>query len=242
MSNKVLIISDNLTQIQNFVELVSHPKYEQFAFDYAYSHNNKALDALYKEENWIKAINVKDAVDDLIRNYQLILSLHCKQLFPDKLVDNVRCINIHPGLNPHNRGWFPQVFSIINGKPCGVTIHEIDSELDHGPIICQKEVPIHSWDTSFTVYNRVLEEEIKLLDSHLLDIIKANYTTHVPEEGNLNLKKDFNKLCEINLEDVDTFQNHINRLRALNHGEYNNAFFIDGDGNKVYLKLELIKG
>ena len=79
------------------------------------------------------------------RNY-LIISLHCKQLFPKGLISTVKCINVHPGLNPHNRGWYPQVFSIINKRPLGATIHEIDEELDHGDVIAQKEVPVFSWD------------------------------------------------------------------------------------------------
>ena len=38
----------------------------------------------------------------------------------------------------------------------------------------------------------------------------------------------------------DTFRNHINKLRALTHGDFMNAYFLDEKGNKVYLKLELM--
>ena len=55
------------------------------------------------------------------------------------------------------------------------------------------------------------------------------------------MKKDFDALCEIDLDDYDTFRNYINKLRALTHGSYANAYIIDDFGNKIHLKLELKK-
>ncbi len=46
------------------------------------------------------------------------------------------CVNDR--VSTHNRGWFPQAFSIIDGQKVGVTIHEIDDQLNHGPIIAQQ--------------------------------------------------------------------------------------------------------
>ena len=46
---------------------------------------------------------------------------------------------------------FQQVFSILNKLPVGVTIHEMDEQLDHGIIIVQKEINIFSWETSCDV-------------------------------------------------------------------------------------------
>ncbi|MGB0918891.1 MAG: dTDP-4-amino-4,6-dideoxyglucose formyltransferase, partial [Flavobacteriales bacterium] len=158
-----------------------------------------------------------------------------------ELVQAVRCINVHPGLNPYNRGWFPQVFSILNGLPTGATIHEIDEELDHGNIIAQQEVENNVWDTSIDIYNRVLQQELKLLEAHLPQILEDNYKTFEPnEEGNLNLKKDFNALCELDIEKVQRVGDTIDQLRALTHGEYQNAYFFDPKtGKKVYVSIRL---
>ncbi len=244
MNKKVLLITDNDPLLNRFIDLIKSMEFEgksDFSFDYAFSPNSKDLVEKYKDASWIKPLWVKHNVDGLVNDYYMIISLHCKQIFPPELVNNTRCINVHPGLNPNNRGWYPQVFSIINGLPAGATIHEIDEELDHGLTICQKEVKIESWDTSFTAYNKILDTEIELLNNHLESILKLDYETKKEEEGNLNLKKDFNDLCELDLDEVDTFKNHINKLRALTHGAYSNAHFFDEKGNKVYLKLELIK-
>jgi len=173
--------------------------------------------------------------------FDLVISAHCKQLFPAEMVRTVRCINIHPGLNPHNRGWFPQVFSILNGLPVGATIHEIDEQLDHGAIIAQEEVPVHAWDTSKDVYDRVQKAEISLLREHLPTILSGTYKTTLPAtEGNINLKKDFNSLLRLDVNEQMTMGQAIDRLRALTHLPYRNAYFIDPkSGKKVFVSIYL---
>lgn len=66
-----------------------------------------------------ESINPKKDFNHIIRTYDLVFSLHCKKIFPKVLTDSVRCINIHPGYCPYNRGIYPHVFSIINGRPAG---------------------------------------------------------------------------------------------------------------------------
>lgn len=241
---KVLLLTDNeelLTRFRTLIRKKGLAENSNFEFEYCFSPQNKVFIEKYRTVSWIRPLNVKNEVPFLSATYDLIISLHCKQIFPAELVRNVSCINVHPGLNPHNRGWYPQVFSILNGLPAGATIHEIDEELDHGPVICQKEVKVESWDTSITVYNKILDAELSLLSLHLENILDVNYETFVVEEGNLNLKSDFNDLCELDLAERDTFKNLINRLRALTHGDYSNAYFVDDEGNKVHLKIQLEK-
>ena len=163
-------------------------------------------------------------------------------MFPNKLVDNHRCINVHPGLNPYNRGWYPQVFSIINKKPIGVTIHEMDRELDHGPIIYQEELEIFSYDTSYDIYQRILSKEIELLDQNLESLIDGKYETIIPKsQGNLNCKSDFDKLCKIDLNEQGSFGYFIDLLRATTFVNYDNAYFCDENGNKIYVSIKLKK-
>jgi len=244
MMKRILILTDNEELLKRFKDLIrvkSLDNNPNYSFDYAFSFNNKVFIEKFREVDWIRPLKVKDEIDFLSSKYSMIISLHCKQIFPAALINNVKCINVHPGLNPYNRGWFPHVFSILNSLPCGATIHEMDEQLDHGPIICQKEVDVEMWDTSLTLYNKILDAEMYLLEQNIEKILSGDYKTVIKGEGNVNLKKDFDDLCKIDLDNVDTFRNHINRLRALTHGDYKNAYFIDDSGNKIYLKLELRK-
>ena len=53
----------------------------------------------------------------------------------------------------------------------------------------------------------------------------------------MNLKKDFDDLCKIDLTNRDTFANYLNSLRALTNREYKNGFYIDDSGDKVYVSV-----
>lgn len=238
----ILVLTDNLIMADHFQTIFegmkSVPKVK-----YAVSPASDKMEFSQKLGVSIEKINLKDnATIDWIKNcFSLVISMHCKQLFPPDLTGSVKCINVHPGLNPYTRGWYPQVFAIINDLPIGATIHEMDEQLDHGNIIGQIEVKKELIDTSLTLYNKVLKAEVNLLKKHLLSIIENTYTISAPDsEGELFLKRDFKNLCEIELDQVSTALDFLNHLRALTHGDFNNAYFINPEsGRKVYVKISL---
>ena len=233
---KVCVITDNRFIYDNFVRIIADRKYKDIEFDF-YCSLVKGGSPL---EGITPTINLKKCDEEQYSSYDLFISLHCKQIFPDRLVNNYRCVNVHPGLNPYNRGWFPQAFSIINKLPVGVTIHEMDSLLDHGPIIVQKEVAVESWETSFDVYTKIQRMEIKLLEEFLPIVLNGDYEAIAPNtDGNINLKADFDKLCEIDLEERLTWREAIDRLRALSFAGYKNAFFYDESGKRIFIDISL---
>ena len=236
---RILVVSDNIFMIKSFYQCTSRVAGVQV--NYCCSKQSSELLTNTSLPVKIEMISIKDEWENLVNRYDLIFSLHCKQLFPAPLVNKIKCINVHPGYNPYNRGWFPQVFSILNKLPAGATIHEIDEQIDHGPIIARRKVEINNCDTSFSIYNRVQETEVSLLKENIKNILTGNYITFFPEkEGNVNLKQDFNSLCRLNLDQSLTMQQAIDILRALTHGEYKNAFFIDEKtGEKIYVSLNL---
>ena len=159
LRKRICVITDNKYIYEKFKEIKDKYPHD-FVFYYS-AHNNKFIDE-YANDIDFSPISLKSRDETFYQQFDLFISLHCKQLFPKNLVDNHNCINVHPGFNPYNRGWFPQVFSIINGKPIGVTIHKMDEELDHGAIIAQKKLEIEPWETSLDIYRRILQAEIDL--------------------------------------------------------------------------------
>jgi methionyl-tRNA formyltransferase len=122
----------------------------------------------------------------------------------------------------------------------GVTIHEIDEHIDHGPIILQREYRIKSWDTSGSAYSNIMKLERDLLLEHFPSIRDGAYRASPPATGgNINYKKDFEKLKRLDLDQSGTFGEFLNRLRALSHEEYRNAFFVDEEGNLVFVRVIL---
>ena len=235
---KVCVITDNTFLFEGLEKILEDPCYSRYSFSYFCSDMGSPSPLADR----LPAIRLKDQNDSFFSAYDLFLSLHCKQLFPAAMVSNHRCLNVHPGYNPYHRGWYPQVFSILNGLPAGATIHVIDEKLDHGPIICRQEVPVHTWDTSLDIYKRILQAELDLLAEWLPSLLCGEYETFVPEEdGNLNLRADFLALCELDLNETLSWREAIDRLRALSFAGYRNAFFYDDEGNKIYLDIHLEK-
>jgi methionyl-tRNA formyltransferase len=219
-------------------DIIKEKNYSNISFDFFCS----LIGSPSPMRDILPEIRLKEKTTDFFKQYDLFLSLHCKQIFPEELVNNCRCVNVHPGLNPYNRGWFPQVFAIMNKLPHGATIHEIDKDLDHGAIIAQKEVKIYSWSTSYSVYSEVQTAEIQLLKENFDDIINNTYHKYYPEsEGNINYIKDFKEMLEIKLDERISWAHAIDHLRALSFNGYDNAYFIDEEGNKVYIEVKLKK-
>lgn len=208
----------------------------------------KALEAYLADKPWqfefacspgsglAKEIKIKDCVDYL-KNYELIVSAHCKQIFPAQLVEAVTCVNLHPGFNPDTRGWYPQSFALAHGKRIGFTVHLMNREIDAGNIIYRREIETYVSDTSRTLYERVLQAEIGSFDTWLPALVAGLVEGEAPEhEGTYHSKADFEKLCEIDLEETGTFREFYDRLRALTFEPYRNAYFY-ADGKKIYIRL-----
>lgn len=76
-----------------------------------------------------------------------------------------RILNIHPALLPKygGRGFYGlkvhQVVLSAGERESGCTVHFVDAQVDHGPIILQRRVPVLPGDTPETLAERVLAEE-----------------------------------------------------------------------------------
>jgi len=69
-------------------------------------------------------------------------------------------LNIHPSLLPSFPGLDAQRQALEHGvKVAGATVHFVTEELDAGPIVVQRTVPVLDDDTEATVAARILVEE-----------------------------------------------------------------------------------
>ena len=85
-------------------------------------------------------------------------------------------LNVHPSLLPKYRGPSPIQTAILNGdEKTGVTILVLDVEIDHGPILIQKEIDITEQDNNLT-----LEKKCGLEGGQILsDILKHYINGHL---------------------------------------------------------------
>ena len=122
------------------------------------------------------------------RNVDLVISVACPQIVREELLNcpPEGVINIHGALLPKYRGKLPSFWVLANGEEkTGVTVHYMNEELDDGPIIVQKEVPIRSDDT---LHSLVLRSKVQYGASALAESVRqimkdAVDTKENPEEG-----------------------------------------------------------
>ncbi len=74
-----------------------------------------------------------------------------------------RILNIHPSLLPKYPGLHPQQQALDDGaQVSGATVHFVNNDLDAGPVILQREVPVLVGDTAQTLAARILDVEHRL--------------------------------------------------------------------------------
>ncbi len=74
-----------------------------------------------------------------------------------------RILNIHPSLLPKYAGLHPQQQALDDGaRVSGATVHVVNDNLDAGPIVLQREVPVMPGDTAATLEARILAVEHQL--------------------------------------------------------------------------------
>jgi phosphoribosylglycinamide formyltransferase-1 len=89
-----------------------------------------------------------------LAGYMRLLSPDFVRAFPN------RVLNIHPSLLPAFPGLDAQKQALEYGaKITGCTVHFVDEELDHGPIIVQRAVPVLDGDDEAALSVRILKEE-----------------------------------------------------------------------------------
>jgi phosphoribosylglycinamide formyltransferase-1 len=102
------------------------------------------------------AARLKQNAVDLVclAGYMRLLSPWFIQQFPQRI------LNIHPSLLPAFPGLEAQEQAFAYGvKVSGCTVHFVDEELDHGPIIVQRAVEVKDDDEEHALAARILQQE-----------------------------------------------------------------------------------
>ena len=82
------------------------------------------------------------------------------RILPDSVLEAARLmpLNIHVSLLPHHRGAAPVEGAILSGdSETGVTIMRITQQMDAGPILLQRAIPIAPDDTQGTLKVKLAE-------------------------------------------------------------------------------------
>jgi phosphoribosylglycinamide formyltransferase-1 len=93
-----------------------------------------------------------------LAGFMRILGPDFVRAFPDRIV------NTHPSLLPAFRGAHAVRDALAYGvKVSGCTVHLVDEEVDHGPVLFQAAVPVEDGDDEERLHQRIKREEHRLL-------------------------------------------------------------------------------
>lgn len=116
--------------------------------------SSKGVERCAHDAEVIAALNTAGAELICLAGYMRLLSPDFVRAFPN------RVLNIHPSLLPAFPGLDAQKQALEYGaKITGCTVHFVDEELDHGPIIVQRTVPVMDGDDEAALSARILKEE-----------------------------------------------------------------------------------
>jgi phosphoribosylglycinamide formyltransferase-1 len=117
-----------------------------------------------------------------LAGYMRIVGPELIAAFPDRI------LNLHPALLPA----FPGMRSVADAlewgvKVTGVTVHLVDEEVDHGPIVAQEAVPVRSDDDLDALLSRVHEAEHRVFPQAVRALVEGRLkvegrVVHVLEE------------------------------------------------------------
>lgn len=94
------------------------------------------------------------------------------QILPQSVLEAFKgqIFNIHPSLLPKYRGPSPLQQQIIDGgTQTGVTIIQLDSQMDHGPIVAVENDVIHTDDTAQSLGERLFKKGADLFVNQVLN-------------------------------------------------------------------------
>ena len=155
-------------------------------------------------------------------------------IIPNNIINQYKCICLHPSPLPKYRGGSPLQHQIINGEDeSAVTYFKMTDKLDAGPILFQEKFSLKGQLKDVT--NQMIPLGIK----GIFYILNNKIKEHVQDESKATFfKRRTPKESEIKIDDFEKFsaKQLYNKVRSL-QDPYPNAFVTCKDNKKLFLKV-----
>jgi methionyl-tRNA formyltransferase len=128
--------------------------------------------------------------------YRHILRENVLKLLPNS------AINLHISYLPWNRGSDPNLWSILENSPKGITIHFIDEGVDTGDVLFQKQIDFELDDHTLRSSYYLLQKEMQQLFKDHWHEIKSGKFQPIKQSkgGSHHYKKDFKLIVDMLLD------------------------------------------
>jgi phosphoribosylglycinamide formyltransferase-1 len=169
------------------IELVISTNDHAYALKRAQNHGTPTV-VLAKKDFENSAAREKALLDILKqKNIELVVLCGCMMVLSADFVRDwdKPIINVHPSLLPKygGRGFYGlavhEAVLAAGESITGATVHFVDSGIDTGSIILQKEVAVKDGDTPEILQKRVMEEAEWLILPEAIGLLAANLSAHI---------------------------------------------------------------
>lgn len=162
--------------VSPWIALVVSDRADAFALERARARGVRAvvLDPAARADRRAYDVALRELLEDEAIEY-VALAGFMRILGPDVVsAFSGHMVNVHPALLPS----FPGAHAVADAlkwgvKVTGVTVHLVDEEVDHGPVVAQAAVEVRSDDDWDSLEARIHEAEHRLLPSALRALVEG---------------------------------------------------------------------
>lgn len=174
-----------------------------------------------------------------------LVSVHFPYLLPPEVlaIPSQGCVNLHPALLPHNRGWHTATWAILDDTPLGATLHFMDDGVDSGDIIHQRAVEIGPGDTADALYPRLLAAELEVFREAWPALAGRSYERRpqLEDEATTHARRD---LLQPAVQRLDLTARRevgevLRQLRALTTNRPDEACYFEVDGRRYRVQVKI---
>lgn len=168
--------------------------------------------------------------------YGYILEPELLDLFP------MGVVNMHGAHLPWSKGRNPNVWTIVDRVPAGVTLHLMDSQVDTGPILAQRQIELTPDMTAKDLYACMEQTMLKLFADTIPDILAGRITPkpQTQEQGTFHRGSELDRLKKLDLDEVMPVGRILDILRACTFPPFPGARFTV-DGNEYDVNIQITK-
>lgn len=155
------------------------------------------------------------------------------KIMPEEILNipKAKSLNIHASLLPKLRGSCPIETAILNDqKNTGISIIRMDAEMDHGPIVAEKEVIVEPWPPTAEVLGTAL---VNTGNDLLVSILPDWVAGKISEKEQDHSLATYTKMIEKNDGLIDLADDpYKNFLKIQAYQDWPSAFFFK-DGVRI---------
>lgn len=137
----------------------------------------------------VPVVEVRDRMSEYVEGVKLLqpdllLVIGWYYMVPRAMreVAPLGCVGLHPSLLPKYRGGAPVNWTLINGeRETGLTMFYLEDEPDAGDIIAQARIEILLADTCRTLYQKVIDAALSMLEDQL-PLLREGKANRIPQD------------------------------------------------------------